>query len=191
MFKDKLEQKIIYEPELWIMIYTLDSLLRKGITLQEGIRYSLEYLKILYEATSDSRYHNIALLEIKAYLVMGGQYIHNEEIFNYFLQNSGEEKNEILLKYGAKCVNLNKNQITGLIRKWRPSKDNPMKHSEVVDDIIGKVSAQKLGVYTYTYKRKIGSQFKVELYELVIYEDISYLHDVEQMKYYTFKDDSK
>lgn len=177
----------VKEHDMWIMVFTLRSLARKGIPLVEGISKSLEYLKGFYCATKDKKYLDVALLEIKAYLIMGGKYFNNYKQFDEILKEKDIEKKEFLLEYDAVQINLNRNQITRLIRKWMPSKDNPMKIMEVADDIINKVLNKEVGIYTYTYKSYNAKQYDVDLYELIVEDDNSYFHDVALMQYYIFR----
>ena len=172
------------ETELWIMVHSLNAIKRKNIPLCEGVSKSLEYLEIFYESTKDKRYIDVALLEIKAFLVLGGAYYKNSDQFNRFLSLEEIEPEDLLKQYGVKHVKLNKNQIKGLIRKWMPSRENPMRISEVADDILQKVLTNQVGRYFYSYKRNGEKLLETDVYELIEEEKNSYFHDVNRMQYY-------
>lgn len=180
------QRTISEESELWIMVHSLNALKRKNIPLMEGITKSLEYLEILYRATKDKRYIDVAVLEIKAYLILGGDYCKNKEQFRQILSIVELEETPLLIKYGAKKANLNKNEIKSLFRKWMPSKENPMKITEVAEDIIQKVTTRQLGRYVYSYKGNGKKQDATDIYELIVEEEESYFHDVNRMQYYFF-----
>lgn len=86
-----------------------------------------------------------------------------------------------------RLIRLTCSQVRSIIGKWQPSKANPMKIGEVVEDIIDKVSRQDNGVYTYKYRR---GKDKEHLYELVINEHESFFHDVINKRFYLFDIDS-
>ena len=124
------------DKDLWIMIHSFNALKRKNIMLDEGIRKSLEHLNNFYEATNDKRYMDVAVLEIKAFLILGGEYFRNKEQFDPILASEGIDLEWLLSRYGIKRIKLNRGQVRGLIRKWMPSRENPTKISEVVDEIM-------------------------------------------------------
>ena len=77
------------DKDLWIMIHSFNALKRKNIMLDEGIRKSLEHLNNFYEATNDKRYMDVAVLEIKAFLILGGEYFRNKDQFDPILASEG------------------------------------------------------------------------------------------------------
>ena len=137
------------DKDLWIMLHSFNALRRKNIALDEGIRKSLEHLNNFYEVTNDKRYMDVAVQEIKAFLILGGEYLRNKEQFDPILASEGIDLEQLLSRYGIKRVKLNKSQIRGLFRKWMPSKENPAKISEVVDEIIERVLHRQIGRYLY------------------------------------------
>lgn len=175
------------EPELGIMLEVLDSLGRKGLVLRDALGKSLDYLNQLYQATNDRKVLDVALLQIKAFLYMGGSYKSLNEKFDAVLKELEVSRESILLQYSAKYVNATSGQVRGMIGRWMPSKENPMKIQEVVDDIIRKVSSREQGRYLYQYKRKDGKWQQVDSYELVIDSDFAYFHDFGNIRYYIFK----
>lgn len=178
--------RMISDEDLWIMVHSLNALKRKNIPLREGITKSLEYLDVLYQVTKDKRYIDVAVLEIEAYLILGGDYCKSREQFRKILSMVEIEEASLLTKYGAKKANLNRNEVKSLFRKWMPSKENPMKIAEVVDDIIQKVTTRQLGRYIYSYKGNGKKQYETDIYELIVDKTESYFHDVNRMQYYFF-----
>lgn len=140
-----------------------------------------------YEATKDKRYMDVAVLEIKAFLILGGEYFKNKEQFDPILISEGIDLEQLLSRYGIKRVNLNRSQVRGLFRKWMPSKENPAKISEVVDEIIERVSLHQTGRYLYSYKRSYAKGADADLYELIVADEDSYFHDITRMQYYIFE----
>ena len=76
-----------------------------------------------------------------------------------------------------------------MIRKWMPSKKNPMTIMQVVDDIIDKVTNQRFGHYYYRYTRGQGDNTQEDIYELAINESECYFLDIKDFKIYTFKEE--
>jgi hypothetical protein len=175
------------DKDLWIMIHSFNALKRKNIMLDEGIRKSLEHLNNFYEATNDKRYMDVAVLEIKAFLILGGEYFRNKDQFDPILASEGIDLEWLLSRYGIKRIKLNRGQVRGLIRKWMPSRENPAKISEVVDEIMERVSHHQTGRYLYSYKRGCAKESDTDLYELIVEEEDSYFHDITRMQYYIFE----
>lgn len=181
------KQSTVEDKDLWIMIHSFNALKRKNIILDEGIRKSLDYLNNFYAATNDKRYMDVAVLEIKAFLILGGEYFKNKEQFDPILASEGIDLEQLLSRYGIKRVKLNRSQVRGLFRKWMPSKENPAKISEVVDEIIERVSLHQTGRYFYSYKRAYAREKDTDLYELIVEDEDSYFHDITRMQYYIFE----
>lgn len=175
------------EKDLYIMVNLLEGLKRKNMVLQEILEKSLSYLKLLFDSTGDDKLMDVALLEIKAFLYMGGSYKSLEEKFNDVILQTGTDCNDLLLNYGAKQIPLTQSNIRSMIGRWMPSKENPMKIKEVVNDIIEKVNAHEIGTYLYQYVHKNGKWRKEDQYELVIKSDMAYFRDVGEIKYYILK----
>ncbi len=184
---DHIRQSMKEDKDLWIMLHSFNALRRKNIGLDEGIRKSLEHLNNFYEATNDKRYLDVAVQEIKAFLILGGEYLRNKEQFDPILASEGIDLEQLLSRYGIRRVKLNKSQIRGLFRKWMPSKENPAKISEVVDEIMERVLRHQTGRYLYSYRRSCERQGNTDLYELIVEERDSYFHDITRMRYYIFE----
>ena len=72
------------------------------MVLQEILEKSLSYLKLLFDATGDDKLMDVAFLEIKAFLYMVGNYKSLEKKFNDVILQTGTDRNDLLLNYGAK-----------------------------------------------------------------------------------------
>lgn len=183
----KYEKEVSMVPEIWIMIGILDAIVRKGILLTDVLDKSLDYLVQIYHATSDKRILDTAILQIKAFLYMGGDYAVLCDKFDAVIKQIGISREQIMLQYSAKKVGLTRGQVREMIGRWMPSKNNPMKIQDVVDDIIKKVSLHETGRYLYQYKRKDGKWEELDQYELVIESDYAYFHDIGKMRYYVLE----
>lgn len=176
------------EQNLYVMMYTLHSLNYIGISITETVLSSLKRLLFWYRESSDARYLEEAELHMRAYANMG-----------YALDDGHKEISELLELLGKKgedfypCgfvlgkrIKLTKTQVRSMIGKWKPSKENPMTISQVVDDIIAKVSAHQEGRYVYKYSRKSSGQAdEPEIYELVVNSETCYFYDVNNFRFYT------
>lgn len=175
--------------ELYIMMYTLQTLYNRGITIKETVFGSLKNLLLWYHESGNREYLELAMLHMQAYANMGFALDDRIPEIKELLELTGKTKNDFFPKgqvYG-KRIKVNRVQIRRMIGKWKPSKENPMTIGEVVDDIIEKITSRKEGRYIYQYGRKhSGGKEGLELYELVINKDEIYFFDVKNFRYYTF-----
>lgn len=183
----KYEKNVTMELEIWIMVGILDAIVRKGILLTDAVDKSLDYLTQIYHATNGRRVLDSALLQIKSFLYMGGNYVALCDKFDAVIKKMDISREQILFQYSAQKVGLTRGQVRGMIGRWMPSKNNPMKIQDVVDDIIKKVSLHETGKYLYQYKRKDGKWEQLDQYELVIESDYAYFHDIGKMRYYVLE----
>lgn len=185
-----MEYMEIEKEEIQMTIYTLQSLCYKGISIPGTVRMSLQNLIQWYETTNDMRYIQTALLQLCALSEMGMMRESDVELYNTVCKCAGWGEMECW-KYGlyaVKRVKVNKTQVKALIRRWKPSHDNPMAIGEVVSDIIDKVKNKKVGHYYYTYERnsKRNKAIEKDVYKLVVEMDQSYFWDIKHFKCYTF-----
>lgn len=143
---------------------------------------------------AEKKYLELAELYMYAYANLGYALDDEKEEIRELLSLMGKTK-EDFYPYGfflGRKIGLTKPQVRSMIGKWKPSKENPMTISEVVDDIILKVSNHQEGHYIYEYSRKYaGHPAEPEIYELVIGKESSYFYDVSNLKYYTFEERAK
>lgn len=184
---NNIETKSLNESELWSMVLSLEALERRGFPIVEIVGLAVEQLRKIYSISADKNQLQIAVLELKAYLVMGRRYQLYEELFDWLLREMKIDKENFLICYGAKKIKLNRSQVRSLIPRWMPTKSNPLKVSEVVEDIIRKIAGKEKGRYTYEYCKKIGREYECYLYELIVTEGDSYFHNVYKMEYYVFE----
>lgn len=181
----------IYAMEIEIMKITLGTLHYRGLEIQPTVKRSVEFMVMQYELLKEMKYLEIALIVMAAYLEMGGMYKAERELFDKVMAYIGIPK-EVLFPVSAfsgQFLKPNKYQIRKLLGRWMPSKNNPMKIEEVVDDILDKIKNKKQGHYYYKYTEKMGISGKnkgVYLYELMITENECYFYDVKNNKYYRF-----
>ncbi|MDD2957722.1 MAG: hypothetical protein PHE06_02215 [Lachnospiraceae bacterium] len=181
--------KKINKKDLYIMMYSLQALQSKGISIKETIYESLEYSLLWYQQSQKETYLEAAALHMQAYANMGYVLDDQEETIKKLFQLTGTKKEDYYPDgFGlGKTIRLNRQQVRSMIGKWMPSATNQMTIREVVDDIIQKVSERREGKYIYEYCRKTGTTgSRSELYELVIGDENCYFYDVKNFKYYTF-----
>lgn len=175
----------LYEKEVRSIINVLGSLNYRGISIKETLETSLFFLKQQYEFSKNKKYLELAVLYIQAYMSMGHVYEEEQEIFDDIVDELG--KDNVLFTKSFMCgkkVKLSRGQVRSMIGRWMPSKKNPMKIGEVVDDIIKKVSKREYGRYYYEYTSAKRGGENSFLYELVINEEESFFHDITNQKYY-------
>ncbi|MDO4338234.1 MAG: hypothetical protein Q4C91_09135 [Eubacteriales bacterium] len=175
--------------ELYVMMYTMQTLHNRGITIKETVYGSLKNLLQWYRQSQNREYLDLAVLHMQAYANMGFALDERIPEVKELLELTGREKNDFYPKEPTlcKCIKVNRVQVRRMIGKWKPSKENPMSIGEVVDDIIEKINSHSMGRYIYQYGRKhpkIGEE--PEVYELVINEAEAYFYDVKNFKFYTF-----
>lgn len=135
----------------------------------------------------DKNYLICGVLHIQAYLEMGYDYDDNLDLFDFVLKELGTDRKTLFPKkfYQSNQIKLNKAQVRSMIGKWNAV--NTMSITEVVDDIIDKVKNHRKGIYYYQNKGGKSTNFRVDIYELVINDNDCFFHDVKKKKYFTFK----
>lgn len=179
---------------MYITMFTLQSLQNYGISIKETVERSLEYLWEWYQETGEEKYLLLARQHMQAYVNMG--FALNEQnqticdIMNALHQTIADFCPKDCLP--GKRVKLTRAQVRSMIGRWRPSRENPMTIGELVEDIIKKVKEHQTGRYIYRYcRRDCSSGEDVEIYELVVGGEESYFHDVRKFRFYTFMEETK
>lgn len=188
--KKKIEEKSVLS-----MVYMLEVLNRRGLPVRENVRKNLNWLKKWYSQEEDEEFLELALLQICAVIKMGLVREADIALYNDICALAGTSMEELLESCApmAKRMKISRYGIQGLIGKWMPSRKNPMKKSEVVDDIIDKLVNHREGQYYYCYERnRSGDRYpemlENDVYKLVINREESYFFDLKQFRIYTFKD---
>lgn len=175
--------------ELYVMMFTLQTLHNKGITVKETVSDSLKHLLRWYQQFGNRQYLKLASLHMQAYANMGFALDDRDPTVKELLDLLGRTKNDFFPKGQTigKRVKVNKSQVRAMIGKWKPSEETPLTIGELVDEIIGKIKEHKEGRYIYQYHRKnAGGESEPEVYELVINKEESYFYDVKNFRFYTF-----
>lgn len=175
------------------MVYTLEILNCKGLTIRETVHKSLVWLKAWYEQLGEKAYLELALLQICTLCQMGLAEEADEGLYRE-LCASADTSMEVLMENCtgiSKHIKISRQGICRLIGKWMPSKNNPMTKSEVVEDIMDKLVNRRVGQYYYHYRRsRCGNNCpetaKKDLYKLVINRDESFFLDLKKFRIYTF-----
>ena len=189
-----MHRKIEEEPIL-SMIYTLEAFSCRGLSIRETVRRNLEWLKKWYSQEEYGEFLELAILQICAVIRMGMVRETDVLLYDDICALAGTSMEELLESCVpmAKPMKISWYGIQGLIGKWMPSRKNPMKKSEVVDDIMDKLENHREGQYYYCYERnRSGDRYpemlENDVYKLVINREESYFFDLKQFRIYTFKD---
>ena len=186
------DRQIIYQ-----MMYAMEMLSYKGISISKTIELSLKYYLENYKSSKDERYLDLAMIQVKAGLEFEIMTENALVLYNEACCLSGMDFDEILKKelFVSKKIKLNKSQVRRVFRKWMRSKISGMTMSELVDDVIYKVSNKVIGSYTYCYRKYDTSEnedkLKNDIYHLVVNETESYLFDLKEFTVYTFWNECK
>ena len=186
------DRQIIYQ-----MMYAMEMLSYKGISISKTIERSLKYYLENYKSSKDERYLDLAMIQVKAGLEFEIMTENALVLYNEACYLSGIDFDEILKKelFVSKKIKLNKSQVRRVFRKWMRSKTNEMTISELIDDVIYKVSNKVTGSYTYCYRKYDTSEnedkLKNDIYHLVVNETESYLFDLKEFTVYTFWNECK
>lgn len=158
---------------------------RLGVSREELLLNSIEKSMEFYEKEPKEEFLLGALLDIQAYLELGFSYRTNEELFDEVLGRYGKNRVQVFPKpfYAATKVKLNRSQVRGMLRKWSGAQKNNLSITQVVEDIIEKVTSREKGVHYYTNYLAGATP---DIYELVIQEEECYFHDVKCDRFYVF-----
>lgn len=184
----------IQEEAIMSMVYTLELLSYKGMTIRGTVHQSLIWLKEWYKQQGDSGYLELALLQISALCRMGLAQEEDIALYNELCALAETDMEKLLGDCAgiAKQVKVSRPAIRSLIGKWMPNKKNSMTKSDVVEDIINKLENQIEGQYYYNYekswlRKRQSEEGKRNLYKLVINQEESFLLDLKQFRIYTFE----
>lgn len=186
------DKKIIYQ-----MLYAMEMLSYKGISITETIERSLNYYIENYKSSKDKRYLELAALQVKAGLEFGIMAEKSLLLYNEVCCLLGMSSNDILKKelFVSRKIKLSKSQIRKIFRKWMKSKTNGMTLSELVDDVIYKVANKIEGNYIYCYRKYDTTEkqenLKNDIYHLVVNDKECYLIDLKGFTVYTFESERK
>lgn len=186
------DRKIIYQ-----MLYAMEMLSYKSISISETIELSLNYYIENYRCSKDDKYLDLAVLQVKAGLEFGIMTEKSLLLYNEVCCIYGMSFDDILKKelFVSKKIKLSKSQVRKVFRKWMQSKTNGMTMSELVDDVICKVSNKVTGNYIYCYRKYDTTEneenLKNDIYHLVVNDTECYLFDLKGFTVYTFEDECK
>lgn len=160
----------------------------ENLSAKKTLVESTELLRTFYCQTKNKGYLSAAVTRIQAYLELGFCYEDNQELFDAVLHEAGTSRQ---LQFPKRCycserVPLTRSQVRQLLGRWTGSRYSTMKIQDAVDDIINKVSAEKLGKYEYHSNANPSGGGHDMVYELYIEKDDSYLYNVQTNRYYTF-----
>ena len=187
---DKAEER----ENMYIMMFTLQSLQNYGLSVKKTVERSLDYLWEWYQESGEERYLLLAKQHMQAYVNMGFALNEQNQTIRDIISILDQTIADFYPKDSlpGKRVKLTKAQIRSMIGRWRPSRENPMTIGELVEDIIKKVKEHQTGRYIYLYCRSdCTSGEDAEIYELVVGREESYFYDVRKFRFYTFMEETK
>lgn len=165
----------------------LGSLAYQDLSVTKTVREIVSQLCSYYREFSEKKYLELALLYIKVYLEMGFVYDELKEVFEQVFILWGEPKEnfyDVLSINSGDKKKCSKSEVKSMIRRWSSSKYHTKTIDEVVEDILEKVEKQTKGIYYYHSNENPKQSRLDEVYELVIGDFESYLHDINRNKYY-------
>ena len=176
--------------ELYCNIYALEMLKIRGIDVNLAVETSLRYLLELLKNSPDMRLLDVAFMQIRAVNEIEKLSPEVMALSKQICECAGISSEDILKKelYLAHEVRLNRSQVRRMIRKWMPSRKNPMTIGEVTDDILDKVENNREGEYYYSYCA--GNAKYKDIYKLVVHNPDSYFIDIKNFQIYRFIIDS-
>lgn len=183
-----MNENISREESIRAMMFVFAALHYGGEPIKNTLLLSVRHLKALYEQTGRGQYLDVAELELLAYMNMGFS-LPQDPAVDYLVRSRNIRETAQRDKMGKK-VRLNKTQVRSLIGKWMPSRLAPMTVSQVVEDIIRKVSEGQAGTWQYTYRRADSANGEIldeERYELVITDEGSFFWDLKNFRFYIFE----
>lgn len=133
---DKAEER----ENMYIMMFTLQSLQNYGLSVKKTVERSLDYLWEWYQESGEERYLLLAKQHMQAYVNMGFALNEQNQTIRDIISILDQTIADFYPKDSlpGKRVKLTKAQIRSMIGRWRPSRENPMTIGELVEDIIKK-----------------------------------------------------
>lgn len=164
----------------------LKGIMRQNIPVKDTIAGSMNFLYECYQWSKDKRYLMSAFASLQAYMELGFSYEDYQEKFDWLMKELGtcRELQFTPQFYPAAVIPLSRNRIKSVIGPWSASKYHTMPISEVLDDMIGKVKEKKTGKYEYHSNLQEDGKKMDRVFELLIGNEASYLHDVQKDMYY-------
>lgn len=190
--KDREEDILDKEKELFYMFYTLTMLHYRGISVSETVKMSLQCLRDWFFMSGEIRYLELAILQMRVCFELEISPGENLELYQQICEIAQIDVDRFLNEklYLVKKVRLNQTQVRKLFRKWMPSRSNPMTITEVTDDVISKIKQKQIGSYIYSC-RSIDSKedvnfVQMDIYELIINQNECFFIDLKNFQLYAF-----
>ncbi len=165
----------------------LASLGYQELSISETMRYVIGYYCSLFRMDNNEKYLHNAVLYIYAYLEMGFVYGEHKELFDQvftLLQDKAENYFTAQLLSDKNQKKTSRNEIKSMITRWSSSKYHSLSKEELIDDIINKMKLHDKGTYYYHSNQNPNKPEADDVYELVINDVETYLHDIRRSKFY-------
>lgn len=163
-----------------------------GLNSKDVLLKSITWLLEKYEICVRDVYLLKATWIAYAYLELGFPFEDGKDVFDRMLKLLDKDVEEMFpaCKWRYKKIVLNKMNVRDLLGRWNPSLHS-MKITDVVDDIIHKISLKEKGVYIYHCGKVLETIDDVpalweHTYRLQIDEENAVFYDINKNKYYVF-----
>lgn len=162
-----------------------------GIYSKDVLIKSIVWLRENYELSGKILYLEKAVWNIYAYLELGFSYDDGREEFQKVATYLHMDMERLFPsgRWQRQRILLNKTNVRNLLGRWNPVLHS-MKISEVVTDILDKVSENKKGDYVYYCGKILEESENQKLWEhtfrLSVRKDEATFYDINRNKYYVF-----
>ena len=162
-----------------------------GIYSKDVLIKSIVWLRENYELSGKILYLEKAVWNIYAYLELGFSYDDGREEFQKVATYLHMDMERLFpsRRWQRQRILLNKTNVRNLLGRWNPVLHS-MKISEVVTDILDKVSENKKGDYVYYCGKILEESENQKLWEhtfrLSVRKDEATFYDINRSKYYVF-----
>jgi hypothetical protein len=159
----------------------------RNISIEKTLEVLVDQLVTLFNKTQDIEYCKVALLHIKVYLEMGFVYEQQKDAFDFILTINNIDKDSFWDQILSKKNYLGKTDLRRIIKRWSASKYHTKSINEVIEEIIEYVNNNRYGVYYYHSNQNPQKKEADDVYELIINEHESYLHDLKRNRFYKLR----
>lgn len=157
----------------------------RNIPVTKTIKSALCYLIDMYGSTSEKIYLEVGYAYICAYIDLGFSYYELEpEANNIFKELNLRKDIEFSKKSLVNAqIPLTHSKLNKMIGRWPASIYNSHKKSDVIDDIVTKITLNQLGEYIY-YTASNALKTNASYYKLIITKDEAFFHDINKQHFY-------
>ncbi len=159
----------------------------RNISVEKTLEILMNQFINLFQLTQDKEYCSVAFLHIKAYLELGFVYEQHKDTFDLILATNNVDKDSFFDQISIEKNYLSKTDLRRIIKRWSASKYHTKSINEVIEEIIEYVNNKRYGVYYYHSNQNPQKKEADDVYELIINEYESYLHDLKRNRFYKLR----